>query len=359
MPRVTVVIPSHNRADLLAVTLESVRNQTFADWECIVVDDHSTDDALEIAQRFARADSRFKSVPLTGPRQFAAYSPATPSPGRNHGMSVATGDLINFLDSDDLMAADKLELQVAEFDKDPTLDVVGCRHARFSLDPATDATQDYRYAPQSHWIEFLLGKKDKAELWQTGCPLYRTQLLRDLGGWSDDSDVAIDMDIDLRVLLHGAHVIRLDRILLFFRRAFHNNLTSLGSSALKLRWGCNAILENWDYMESTGQATELRRRLACDHFYRTAWVFGQSGKRADGVRLWWHDTGAVGQGRTRTFVGIALLLLNFAVRRRFPGQRLASWMVKRLEAGYFRHQELLPSLLPSLDGIPVPPPSER
>ena len=49
MPRVSIVIPVRNRESLLGQTLDSVRNQTFEDWECIVVDDHSTDDSFEVA----------------------------------------------------------------------------------------------------------------------------------------------------------------------------------------------------------------------------------------------------------------------------------------------------------------------
>src|SRR3954468_20355736 len=59
--RVSIVIPCYNRENLLAETLDSVRLQTFPAWEVIVVDDHSEDGSLQVAQRFANHDSRFRA----------------------------------------------------------------------------------------------------------------------------------------------------------------------------------------------------------------------------------------------------------------------------------------------------------
>ena len=110
MPRVSVVIPAHDRADLVGQTLDSVLGQTLADWECVVVDDASTDDTPRVLAGYAARDGRFRVV--TG--RFGSASAA-----RNAGARQARGSYISFLDSDDLMTPDKLARQVAALDADP------------------------------------------------------------------------------------------------------------------------------------------------------------------------------------------------------------------------------------------------
>ncbi len=64
MPKASIVIPVHNRANLLPATLDSVKAQTFTDWECIIVDDHSTDGSAGVAEAYARNDRRFVVIKL-------------------------------------------------------------------------------------------------------------------------------------------------------------------------------------------------------------------------------------------------------------------------------------------------------
>ena len=58
-PEVAIIIPVYNAADFLSETLASVRAQTFTAWECILVDDHSTDDSITVIEKFVRLDDRF------------------------------------------------------------------------------------------------------------------------------------------------------------------------------------------------------------------------------------------------------------------------------------------------------------
>lgn len=93
VPSVSVVIPAYNRAQWLPVSIGSVLRQGFGDWEAIVVDDRSTDETRETVERFASEDSRIRCV-----RNERAQGP---SGARNHGVSLARGKYIAFLDSDD------------------------------------------------------------------------------------------------------------------------------------------------------------------------------------------------------------------------------------------------------------------
>jgi glycosyltransferase involved in cell wall biosynthesis len=88
---ISIVVPTHNRARLLPRAITSIQNQSFADWELIVVDDGSTDDTQAIIEPFLR-DSRVRF-------HFKKNSGAAHS--RNVGVELAAGNIITFLDSDD------------------------------------------------------------------------------------------------------------------------------------------------------------------------------------------------------------------------------------------------------------------
>jgi len=103
-PLVTVVIPCFNQGAYLVEALESVRRQTARDWECVVVDDGSTDTTAQVGQEFARRDARIRYVHQRNGGLASA---------RNRGLELARAAYVQFLDADDLLHASKLELQLA------------------------------------------------------------------------------------------------------------------------------------------------------------------------------------------------------------------------------------------------------
>ena len=119
MPRVSVIIPTYNRAGYLCESIESVLTQTYTDYEIIVVDDGSTDDTEEVLQLWI-ADGTIHYVWQENRGESAA---------RNHGIELAIGEYIAFLDSDDLFMPTKLEEQVAYLDNHPE---VGMAHSCYS-----------------------------------------------------------------------------------------------------------------------------------------------------------------------------------------------------------------------------------
>lgn len=112
---VTIIIPCYNQGQFLQETLVSVYHQTYTDWECIIVNDGSPDSTEEIALDWCKKDSRF----IYFKKENGGLSSA-----RNAGLQLSKGDYIQFLDSDDLLAPDKLFFSVKLFDVDTTLDVV-------------------------------------------------------------------------------------------------------------------------------------------------------------------------------------------------------------------------------------------
>ena len=107
---VSVIIPVYNREAFLKATLNSVRTQCYRNWECILVDDHSTDASLRILKAFEEEDPRFKVLIRPGSR------PKGANVCRNFGFEHAKGKFINWFDSDDLMEPDFIQKKLAAFD---------------------------------------------------------------------------------------------------------------------------------------------------------------------------------------------------------------------------------------------------
>lgn len=115
---VSIIIPTFNREKLLNETLNSIKNQTFANWECIVIDDQSTDSSLELLKKIENEDSRFKVFSRPNDKPKGANS------CRNYGIEKATGKYLMFFDSDDLLKENCLGNRVDEFDKNLNYDML-------------------------------------------------------------------------------------------------------------------------------------------------------------------------------------------------------------------------------------------
>ena len=120
MPKVSIIIPTYNRANFLPRTIKSVLNQTFQDFELIIVDDCSTDNTQEVVKEFQKKDDRIRYIRLD-------KNSGAPAHPRNVGIQNARGNFISFLDSDDECFPEKLEKQLELFEKGPAdLGFVGC-----------------------------------------------------------------------------------------------------------------------------------------------------------------------------------------------------------------------------------------
>lgn len=115
-PQVSILIPVYNREHLIAETLESIRLQSFSDWECILVDDHSTDHSFEIVSAFISQDPRFKLYKRPSDRLKGANA------CRNYGFEMAQGEFINWFDSDDIMHPEFIHKKVMGLNTNSGLD---------------------------------------------------------------------------------------------------------------------------------------------------------------------------------------------------------------------------------------------
>ncbi|MBK9242356.1 MAG: glycosyltransferase [Acidobacteria bacterium] len=119
-PRVSVLTATFNAAGFIETTLASALRQTFGDFELVVIDDGSSDGTVEVVARLMAADARIRLI-----RQMNRGPSAT----RNRAILESRGELIAFLDHDDLWLPDKLARQVALIDARPEVGVVSCYSA--------------------------------------------------------------------------------------------------------------------------------------------------------------------------------------------------------------------------------------
>lgn len=121
-PKVSIIVPCYNQAQYLHEALQSVFDQTYENWECIIVNDGSPDNTEEVVEKWLKLDSRFNYV---------FQENGGLSSARNFGISQATGEFILPLDADDKIAVNYTKLAIEAFNKNPSLKVVYCKAEKF------------------------------------------------------------------------------------------------------------------------------------------------------------------------------------------------------------------------------------
>jgi len=114
-PKVSIIMPAYNSAKWISDSIQSVLDQTYHSWELIVINDNSSDNTKDIVSTFIKIDDRIKLIDLDINRG-VSYA-------RNFGVSHSQGELIAFLDSDDLWMPQKLEKQVCIHEKNPEIKI--------------------------------------------------------------------------------------------------------------------------------------------------------------------------------------------------------------------------------------------
>lgn len=189
LPRVSVITPAYNAARFLGEMIESVRRQTFQDWELVIVDDGSTDDTVAVIERFA-ADRRIRL--LRQPN-------AGPSAARNHGMRAARGSFFAFLDSDDQWLPTFLEHQLGVFDAHPETALVTT--TAYDLGGPHDGQS--RRRPASDYPVLTLEdiiRNDSAVFIMT---VFRREVFERIGGLDEAQWTSEDYDFWIRAALAG------------------------------------------------------------------------------------------------------------------------------------------------------------
>lgn len=268
MPKVSVVIPTHNRAGFIADAVASVLAQTFADWDLFVVDDKSADETEQVMERFK--DERITYIRHPVNRGAAA--------ARNTGITASSGEYIAFLDSDDVWLPGKLEKQVALFDALP--DEVGMIYGDFMLEYADGRSERYNFAgrrPLSGWVFTEL---INSFVIRTSTVMVKRDAI--VGSGMFDETIRSGQDLDTFVSIAHDHAIHaMDEVVATLRAHgsnLHQDLTNAGphqlAAAYKLRDKFNVPtramaktlsrchLHYGLYLLNRGEAREARKHFA-------------------------------------------------------------------------------------------------
>lgn len=227
-PLVSVIIPIYNGARFIADALASVRAQNYAPLEILILDDGSTDETAQIAQR--QADVRYIALEHRG---LAAT--------RQHGIQTARGEFIAFLDVDDLWSHDKLARQIMLLHENPaTLIVNGYTQLLRLVDARAS---EWRF---EKWGEPILA-------FSFGSALFRRKVFTLVGALDDTQLMAEDLDWFLRAREKNAPLLLHTDVTQFYRRHTRNmsNNINLGKQQL-LRMLQKSLTRRGAYSESNG-----------------------------------------------------------------------------------------------------------
>ena len=187
-PKVSVIMPTYNRARYIVEAIKSVQSQTLRDWELIVVDDGSTDGTDGIMQELAKADLRIRYV-----KQGVNLGIAKT---RNHGVSLARAGYIAMLDSDDIWTtADKLTKQVSFFEQNKKLGIVGT-NAFFINEDGKPIGKRTRFPSDD--IDIRKVELYRNILMQSGLVIRKSAILQ-AGGYDPQFSIFDDHDLWLKI----------------------------------------------------------------------------------------------------------------------------------------------------------------
>ena len=204
-PTLSVLMPVYNGARYLAEAVESIRAQTFGDFEFIAVDDGSSDRSLPLLQHLAQSDSRIRIVSRPNTGIVGAL---------NDGLAVARGEFVARMDADDLAASTRFEKQLAALRKDAECVAIGS--AVMFTDPKGRPLKAYR-PPLSHEeIEAELARGNGGALIHPAV-LFRREALAQCGGYRSQYNYIEDLDLYVRLLDVGK-LANLPDILLHYRQ---------------------------------------------------------------------------------------------------------------------------------------------
>jgi glycosyltransferase involved in cell wall biosynthesis len=250
-PSVSILIPAFNAQEWISETLRSAIGQTWAPKEIIVVDDGSTDQTLEIAQRF---ESKSVHV-VTQENQGAAAA-------RNKAFALSQGDYIQWLDADDLLAPDKIEKQMEAMG--------GCGGKRTLLSSGWGRFM-YRYdrakfVPTALWCdlsptEWLVRRMGQNLYMQTATWLVSRELTEAAGSWDTTLLSDDDQEYFCRVLLASDGVRFVPEASVYYRASGSGSLSYIGRSDKKMEAYLRSMQLHISYLLSLEDS--VRTRSAC------------------------------------------------------------------------------------------------
>ena len=196
-PLVTIVVPLFNEERFIIDCLKSIKQQSYKNWECFIVNDCSMDNSVDIAEGFIRGDPRFKIIHHDRNRGLAA--------SRNTGLENANGEFITFLDSDDFLFKSSIWQRVNALAEDNRTIVAGSFSGMTVCNENTRVNSFVlgRYlANKAEAVDFISTKGECP--FNAHAPLLKVSVVRSFSGFNEAMlHGAEDWDLWYRILRHG------------------------------------------------------------------------------------------------------------------------------------------------------------
>lgn len=197
-PVVSVIIPTYNYGAFILNAIESIVQQTFGQWECIIIDDGSTDQTKSVVTKYTSKDPRIKYFYQENQGLSAA---------RNAGIKLASGRFIQLLDADDMVEKEKFERQNAVFEKNVNIDIV-YGNARFFTTKNLEMRELNKYGYKKEWVDAISGYGNdilvyllKRNIFPVNCPIIKRESLEKIGLFNTSYRAVEDWDFWIRCAL--------------------------------------------------------------------------------------------------------------------------------------------------------------
>lgn len=250
-PKISIVIPSYNRAEYISATLDSILAQTYKDFEIVFVDDGSTDNTEKILHEYSGKDYRVKYFKQPNSERAVA---------RTYGMELAMGDYICLVDSDDLWYPNKLEVQLKVMDEDPDVILSYASVNRVDMQGNRTMAATRQHEGYTGWVFFELLKRNFIS---SVTPMFRKEVLKKVKEQNTSFIPYEDWDFWLRMSREGKfyHITQpLGDYRLHPGQSVQNvNAERIEKVTLAVLEN-NTSLENFDlqeYMNKTGETKNL------------------------------------------------------------------------------------------------------
>ncbi|MEZ2239030.1 glycosyltransferase [Microcoleus sp.] len=261
-PEVSVIIPAYNGDRYIVQAVESVLNQTYTNWEIIVIDDGSQDETHQVLH------------PYLDKINYIYQQNQGVAAARNRACELAQGEFLAFLDADDYFLPSKLEKQLACFDADPALDMV--QTGWFIVDETGQNISDIQpwlQTPKLDLKSFIIYKCVRPS-----AMMVRRKWWEYLGGFDSHFPLAEDLDFALRLTLKGGKAVWLEEILTCYRQ----HSFSLMSSGLPLMINTEILMEKFFARLDLPQSIRrLKKQERYQCFVWMAWRMYRDGHLAE------------------------------------------------------------------------------
>ena len=201
MPYFSIIVPTCDRGHLICQTLDSIKKQKFEDWECIIIDDGSIDDTIELCKHFTKNDSRFVV------RARPAHLKRGGNDARNYGASVAKAPFLIFLDSDDLILKTFLQKRYKLCLEYPVRDLYIFKTGVFYHKIGDSELLWNDYTSESTNTELIIRFFEQDMPWHTMGVVWKKQFFLKIGGWETFSQVYQDWEIHINALFQNPKIL--------------------------------------------------------------------------------------------------------------------------------------------------------